>query len=169
MIKTILAATDGSSHARKAIDLAIDFAKMFDARLVVIHVIGQGDVPDELIHMAEVEHIVEPPPLDPSMPRASIPRVDVRHLEESAKIHAFIANKLLSAAEEEAKEKKVRAVKTVAADGDPARRILETSASEEADMIVMGSRGLGNLKGLLIGSVSNKVNHLAKCTCVCVK
>ena len=60
-------------------------------------------------------------------------------------------------------------MKTVAASGDPASRILETAAAEQADMIVMGSRGLGGLKGLLVGSVSNKVNHLAKCTCVCVK
>ncbi len=169
MIKTILAATDGSSHARKAIELAIEFATKFDAGLVIIHVIGQGDVPDELVHMAEVEHIVEPRAPDPSMPRASIPHADTRRYEEGPRIHAFIANKLLKAAEDEAKESKVRHVRTVAAEGDPASRILETAAAEAVDMIVLGSRGLGNLKGLLVGSVSNKVNHLAKCTCVCVK
>lgn len=169
MIKTILAATDGSSHANKALDLAMEFSRLFQARLVVMHVIGQGEVPGELIHMAEVEHIVEPPAPDPSMPRASIPHADVRKWEESGKVHAYIANKLLSTAEDAAKEKKVGEFKTVAAEGDPARRILETAEAEEADMIVMGSRGLGNLKGLLVGSVSNKVNHLAACTCVCVK
>jgi nucleotide-binding universal stress UspA family protein len=103
------------------------------------------------------------------MPRASIPHGDVRRWEEGDKIHAYIANKLLSAAEDAAREKKVREVKTVAAEGDPASRILETAEAEDADMIVMGSRGLGNLKGMLVGSVSNKVNHLASCTCVCVK
>lgn len=169
MIKTILTATDGSSHASKAIDLAIEFATRFDARLVVMHAIGQGDIPDALIHMAEVEHIVDPPAANPSMPRASIPHGDVRRWKEDGKIHAYIANKLLSAAEDAAREKKVGEVKTVAAEGDPASRILATAEAEDADMIVMGSRGLGILKGMLVGSVSNKVNHLASCTCVCVK
>jgi nucleotide-binding universal stress UspA family protein len=36
-------------------------------------------------------------------------------------------------------------------------------------MIFVGSRGLGNVKSLLMGSVSHKVAHLAECTCVSVK
>jgi nucleotide-binding universal stress UspA family protein len=35
-------------------------------------------------------------------------------------------------------------------------------------MIFLGSRGLGDAKGLLMGSVSHKVAHLAECTCVSV-
>ena len=48
-------------------------------------------------------------------------------------------------------------------------RILAAAEHENADMIVMGSRGMGDLKGLFVGSVSNKVSHLAPCTCVTVK
>ena len=36
-------------------------------------------------------------------------------------------------------------------------------------MIFLGSRGLGDVGGLLMGSVSHKVMHLAPCTCVAVK
>jgi nucleotide-binding universal stress UspA family protein len=36
-------------------------------------------------------------------------------------------------------------------------------------MIFLGSRGLGDIKGLLMGSVSHKVTQLAECTCVSVK
>jgi nucleotide-binding universal stress UspA family protein len=33
----------------------------------------------------------------------------------------------------------------------------------------MGSRGLGKMAGVLMGSISHKVSHLSKCTCVTVK
>jgi nucleotide-binding universal stress UspA family protein len=36
-------------------------------------------------------------------------------------------------------------------------------------MIVLGSRGLGNIGSLLLGSTSQKVNHLAPCTVVTVR
>ena len=37
------------------------------------------------------------------------------------------------------------------------------------DLIVVGSRGLSDLKGMLIGNVSHKLIQLAKCTCIAVK
>nr|WP_231613761.1 universal stress protein [Halomonas sp. BC04] len=37
-----------------------------------------------------------------------------------------------------------------------------------ADAIVMGSRGVSELKGLLVGSVSHKVMHSAPCTVITV-
>ena len=39
----------------------------------------------------------------------------------------------------------------------------------KADLIVMGMRGLGEMAGMLLGSVSYKVNHLAPCTCIAVR
>ena len=41
--------------------------------------------------------------------------------------------------------------------------IAETAESEQCDLIIMGSRGLSNLQGLIIGSTTNRVLHLAKC------
>jgi len=38
-----------------------------------------------------------------------------------------------------------------------------------SDMIVMGSRGLSDLAGLLVGSVSHKVTNMAPCTCITVR
>ncbi len=54
-------------------------------------------------------------------------------------------------------------------DGDPAERILEYAERESADCIVMGSRGLSDVRGLVLGSVSHKVSNRAVCTCIAVK
>lgn len=43
--------------------------------------------------------------------------------------------------------------------GDPAKIIASAAASEEIDEIVMGSRGLGQWEGLIVGSVTHKVIH----------
>jgi nucleotide-binding universal stress UspA family protein len=53
--------------------------------------------------------------------------------------------------------------------GDPASAIVSVATAEKPDMLVMGSRGLGDIQGLLMGSVSHKVSHLAPCTVVTVK
>lgn len=46
--------------------------------------------------------------------------------------------------------------------GDPAQTINRIAAEEQADEIVMGSRGLGQWKGLVLGSVTYKVLQLAE-------
>jgi nucleotide-binding universal stress UspA family protein len=53
--------------------------------------------------------------------------------------------------------------------GNPARQIVKKAEDMSADMIVMGTRGLGDWKSLLVGSVSHKVMQLAPCTCVTVR
>lgn len=47
--------------------------------------------------------------------------------------------------------------------GDPATAILEVAEKEHADLIVMGTRGLGTAERWLMGSVSDKVLHHAHC------
>ncbi len=60
-------------------------------------------------------------------------------------------------------------VKTLTAEGNASKEIVATANSEAADMLFMGSRGLGEVRGLLMGSVSHKVMNMAPCTCVAVK
>jgi nucleotide-binding universal stress UspA family protein len=48
-------------------------------------------------------------------------------------------------------------------EGDPADTILEATAAEGADLIVMGSRARTNLRRLLLGSVSSEVARRAQC------
>ena len=47
--------------------------------------------------------------------------------------------------------------------GPPARTIVKFAEDKDVDLIVLGSRGLGDLEGYLLGSVSHKVTSLADC------
>jgi nucleotide-binding universal stress UspA family protein len=53
-------------------------------------------------------------------------------------------------------------------EGDPAEAILEASQSEEADVIVLGSRPRRNVRRLILGSVSSEVARRATCTVIVV-
>ena len=80
-----------------------------------------------------------------------------------------IGEGILDEAEGIAREKGVEKIQRTLEDGDPAKAILDCAKRVAANLIVMGSRGLNDLKGLLVGSVSHKVSHLAECTCVTVR
>lgn len=53
--------------------------------------------------------------------------------------------------------------------GDYAQVIIDTADQNNYDLIVMGSRGLSVFKELLLGSVSFKVMHHAKCPVMVVR
>ncbi|RVH85207.1 universal stress protein, partial [Sinorhizobium medicae] len=53
--------------------------------------------------------------------------------------------------------------------GDYAETILAVADEVDADLIVVGSRGLGGLRGLLVGSVSQKVVQHADCSVLVVR
>lgn len=60
-------------------------------------------------------------------------------------------------------------VHTEILEGDPASAILEVAKTRNSDVIVMGSRGLGRLAGLLLGSTSQKVVSHAPCPVLIVR
>ena len=60
-------------------------------------------------------------------------------------------------------------IKTVSELGDPAKIIIELAKSNDFDLIIMGSRGRSAFKELLLGSVTQKVAHHAKCPVMVVR
>jgi len=176
MFKTILVATDGSGHADKAVELACDLAAKYDARLLALHVLLSGDPIDQMRHWAEVEHVggFGAPGTKSAIgdvPVAKAPTIGAGDRGETLthEVAEFIGDQILKEASAAAKAKGVRQVKTRIEDGNPTKCILECAKQEGADLIVVGSRGLGDLASLLMGSVSHKVSHLAECTCITVK
>jgi nucleotide-binding universal stress UspA family protein len=90
-------------------------------------------------------------------------------VETARRFRLALGERLMEDAKTRARQQAVPSVRTVLREGDPAAGILNLAREEKADIIVMGRRGLGDLAGLLLGSVSHKVTHLADCACLTVK
>lgn len=145
MLQKILVAVDGSEYSERALGFACELADRFDGKLHIVHV-PQGAAADRVMVLGG----------------ASIMIHATREQIEDA------GRKLIDAAEEFASDRVAGKVTTELRGGDPAREIIASAEAFDADCIVTGSRGLGDFGGLLLGSVSNKVNHSASCTCVIV-
>ena len=104
----------------------------------------------------------------PSMPMAGVPW-DTVLVAATHELIAAVGEVLLDDAERVAKDCGIKTINRDWAHGDPASCILDVARKEKADLIVMGSRGLSDLRGLLVGSVSHKVNQLSACACLTVK
>lgn len=172
MIKTILVPTDGSEHADKAVQLAADIAEKYAAKMILLNVLPHGPLPAALRHMAEVEHLGEAHSADAmaSLPIGKFPAsITFTNDQDDRGIYEAIGLKILDNAKAIAKKKGVTQVTATVEDGDPADRILDHAKKDGANLIIMGSRGLSDIRGLLMGSVSHKVSHLAECSCITVK
>ena len=138
----IMVATDGSQGADRAVDVAADFAKTLGGELSILTV-GGNLSGDEMRQIARAE----------------------RDLGDALDA---ISNQILMQSKERARRIGVSTVKVEVAWGDPAEAIIETARREQVDAIVVGRRGRGQLAGLLLGSVSQKVASLAPCIVIVV-
>lgn len=177
MLKSILVATDGSDHAAKAVTLASDLGAKYGARLILAHVRLWHARSDTLHALAdrralskklktlldeyEGEYLME-------MARAGVP-TGFNSAPPPFELVEVIGKQITTRAEKAAIKAGVKKISTVMADGDPADAILEIAEKEKPDMIILGSRGLSDLEGIFLGSVSHKVSARADTTCVTVK
>lgn len=140
----ILAATDGSAPATRAVELAARLTKQLGGTLKIIHVCSERDVPEEQMSEYTIsEH-------------SSSAEVLTALSEEKLRIAREHAAKAGAAKAETASLLELEA-------GAIAETINDAAQSYEADMIVMGKRGLSRLSGLIVGSVSQKVVSTAAC------
>ena len=141
MARSIVVGTDGSDSADRASREAIDVAVRDGARL----------------------HVVTAYP-DPAMFRERIASgatpVDVNLREVAETVGARVAR--------DAQERGID-VDTHTREGHPAEVILEVATEQEADLIVIGSRGLSGVRRFLLGSVSAKVSEHAPCSVMIVR
>ena len=148
MISKILIAVDGSPHSLKGVTMGAQIATGLDARVVLLHVVKREALHAGLEEFARAEHIKVP--------------LDIDILKEGAR-------HLLRTSLEAARATGVKDIESEVEEGPIARTIVARAEHHNADLIVVGSRGMGDIEGLLRGGVSHRVEILAKCPVLVVK
>ncbi|UYG08038.1 universal stress protein [Halomonas sp. M4R1S46] len=149
MYTSILAPVDGSEHSAKALGVAAQLARASSASLTLLTV-------------------AEYPPGNMGLFTGGTPE------PFTAEDWGKVADSLEQDAE--AALRKVRdsvdlqgiEVEEVIRQGTPAESILKEARHRGVDVIVMGSRGVSDIHGMLFGSTSHKVSHVAECTVITV-
>jgi nucleotide-binding universal stress UspA family protein len=152
MINKILVATDSSAPSNRALKMAAQLAKQYDAELHIIHVIRDMQIPFEIKEIPELE-----------------PHKFELFNDAREEVMRKIAESVLKLARDIAEKAGADKVQTVIGTGDPAISILGVAQRRKMDMIVIGTRGLGKLKGKILGSVSRKVTNNAETSCLIVR
>ena len=131
--RRILVAVDGSEHATKAAQLAGDMCRSMGSNLFVVTIFDP------------IPHYLGEPMIQEILSK----RIDLAQgvlddaLEQIGKIPGDLEKEML--------------------EGPAAEAILTLVETRNIDLVIMGSRGLGRLKGLVLGSQSQKVVQHASC------
>jgi nucleotide-binding universal stress UspA family protein len=143
VFKKIVVALDGSECTKRVLEAAIVLAKGQGAELHLLHVVKE-------VHTRYT-----------AGERAlSITELNKALYKEGEEV--------LKSADSHAQGEGITPHTTLA-EGDPAEEIIQFAQQNQMDLIVVGSRGRGSLKEMMLGSVSHKVSHLAEYPVLIVK
>jgi nucleotide-binding universal stress UspA family protein len=145
MFQSIVVGTDGSETAGQAVREAIELAKAVGASIDVVSAY-------EPVSNQRLREEARQAPED--LQWMVNPREDVDATLRDA-------SELIEAAGLD--------VKTYAREGDPADAILDVAEERNADLIVVGNKGMTGAKRFLLGSVPNKVSHHAPCSVLIIR
>ena len=145
MFDRIVVGTDGSETATEAVRTAVELARLAGSKLEIVSAyqpVPQQRLRDESEGISgDVAHAVNP-------------REDVELVLGNA---AAVAKK----AEVD--------VVTHPREGDPADAILDVAEENDADLVLVGNKGMTGARRFLLGSVPNKISHHAPCDVWIVK
>jgi len=143
--KKILVPLDGSARANVAIEHALDLAKSFNAEVLFLHVIP------------------------------ALPPYANKYSDRLGGTYQQIHDELQRAGEDLLKKamedfgNSGLTIDTRIIWGNPSMEICREAKEGRFDLVMMGSRGLGEIKGYLMGSVSNRVVRHASCPVLIVR
>ncbi len=147
MFKNIVVGFDGSETSEVALRLACDLAQKYESEIHLVHTPQPHTVAFALgattgYHAAT------------TMPSTEEVKAAAEKLLNEGKVVAKACGQEITHAHMKR--------------GDPAEEIVACADACGADLIVTGRRGLGGIGSLVLGSTTQKVNHLAKCACLSV-
>ncbi|AAM06654.1 TPA: universal stress protein [Methanosarcina acetivorans] len=139
--RKIMIATDGSEPVKKAVDTAIEIARLGGAKLYAVYVIASGGL--SLTHPRDVGW------------------------DKAMKEHLTTEGKEATAYVETGGKAASVEVEPVILEGNPAHEIVEFAEKNDIDLIVMGTHGRTGVQRFLLGSVAqNVVRHSRKAVLV---
>lgn len=144
MFSNIVVAVDGSEHATHAIATACDVAGKYNSN---IHLVHSPQIDTVGYAVGSSAYVLEP---------------GLERIKAAGK-------QVMDDAIAMAKKQGCTPKTTSMGHGDPAKEILSCAEANDADLIVMGRRGLGTLGNIFLGGVSSKVSQESPCACLTVK
>lgn len=141
MYNVIVVGTDGSARADIAVREAFALAKMTGAKVHAVHA----------VHPVATTGFSDVPG------SAQIASADLRDHADG------VGTKLLAEAERQGVPAEVHNPH-----GDPADALVSIAAAVDADLVVIGNRGMAGMKRFVLGSVPNKVSHQCPCSVLIV-
>lgn len=137
--KKILVAIDGSAHSNKVVDAAIQYARLLEAKVLLVYchrrfptILGEPHRNNAIVSTIRESEIL----IEPFSGRLRDAKIDF---------------------EERLMEEPAAAV------------IVDIAKIQKCELIIMGSRGLTSLEGLIVGSVTTRVLHTTPCSVLVVK
>ena len=136
-IKKVLVPTDFSDYSKSALRYSVNFAKVFDAEIILVYVI---------------EPVIYPP--DFSMGQIAIPAVNAEWDQKAKEeLDNLAKNEIPSGVK----------VQTIVRTGKPFVEIIDTATGEDADIIIIATHGHSGVEHILFGSTAEKVVRKAPC------
>ena len=149
MFERLVVGVDGSDHSYRAVKYACDMASLAGSRLLLVCVYRPIRMPDSSHSMVRPQ--LHPEPADTGL-------------------HTM-AQEVVEAAARFAKQQGAdpEKVETYIRHGPTARTLAGFAAQHDAQAILVGGRGLGDISAFMLGSVSHKLATLSECTVILVK
>jgi nucleotide-binding universal stress UspA family protein len=147
-VRPVLVPVDFSCHSEAALIYAVDLARCLHQPVLVLHV-------------------VHDPGVMPGYHSRALKKKQLHRIEDGAA--DMLAEFLKNVLERHSHLSGLREIQSMLIKGLPSTRIMEVAKQQQASLIVLGSKGLTGLKHLMIGSVAERVVHMARTPVVVVK